>query len=84
VGIFFLGNHWKEILFPHIFDKLLEANTVGVSDAVSLLQVLLGILLNSTLFLRVMFLLECTFLLLLYVFSPVTHTSPTYEGSRKR
>jgi hypothetical protein len=54
------------------FDKFLEANTLGV---------LLGILLNF--FMMVMFLLECTYLLFSYVFSPVTHTSPTYKGSRE-
>jgi hypothetical protein len=44
------------------FDRLLDATTVGVRDIVSLLQVLLGILLNfSAPFLRVMLLFECTF-----------------------
>jgi hypothetical protein len=51
------------------FDKLPEANTVGVRDSIPLLQVLHGIRQNFTApSLRVMFLLECTFLLFLYVY----------------
>jgi hypothetical protein len=66
------------------FDKLPEANTVGVRDIFPLLQVLCGIRLNfAAPFLRVMFLLEYTFLLFLYVMSPVTRTSLTYKGSRE-
>jgi hypothetical protein len=66
------------------FDKLPEANTVGVCDTIPLLQVLHGICLNFTAsFLRVMLLLGCTLLLFLYVFPPVTRTIPTYKGSRE-
>jgi hypothetical protein len=66
------------------FYRLLEANTVGVRDTISLLHGLNGILLNfAAPFLRVMLLLDCTFLLFLYVLSPGTHTSTTYKGSRK-
>jgi hypothetical protein len=66
------------------FDKLPEATTVGVRDIIPLLLVLHGTRQNFTApFLRVMFLLECTFLLFLYVLSPVTRTSPTYKGSRE-
>jgi hypothetical protein len=66
------------------FARLLEANTVGVRDIIPLLQVLHGIPLNFTApIVKVMFLFECKVLLFLYVFSPVTHTSPTCKGSRE-
>jgi hypothetical protein len=66
------------------FDKVLEVHTVGVRDTIPRLQVLHGICLISTAsLLRGMFLLESTFLLCLYVFSPVTHTNATYKGSRE-
>jgi hypothetical protein len=58
------------------FDKVLEVHSVGVRDVIPPLQVLHGICLMVTAsLLRGMFLLECTFLLFLYVFSPVTNTN---------
>jgi hypothetical protein len=55
------------------FGKLLEANTVGVRDIIPLLQVLRGILRKfSTSFLRVMYLIECIFVLF-YTFSRLLH-----------
>jgi hypothetical protein len=61
------------------FGRLLEMNTVGVPD-IPVLRVLRGIHRNfSASFLRVMFLLACTFLL----FYALTRTNPTYEGCRE-
>jgi hypothetical protein len=54
------------------FDKLLDANTVGVRDIILLLQVLHGIRVKFTApMVRVMFQFECKILLFLYVFSHV-------------
>jgi hypothetical protein len=64
------------------FDKLLEANTVGVRDIIPLFQVLLGFLPNASKLFSAPseshVILECTFV---YIFAPVTHTNPTYKGS---
>jgi hypothetical protein len=61
-----LGNHYDHSISSYL-DKLLEGNSAGV-----LLNFCDGHV----------FLLDCTFLLFLRVFSPVTHTSQTYKGSR--
>jgi hypothetical protein len=74
---------YKEILvsfernsISSYFDKLLEANTVGVRDIIPLLQVLHGIRLNLTApILRIMFLLECTFVLFLCFLAWYTYQS---------